>query len=74
MADYAKLVHSAAGLLMRGGVILASTNTQELCRRGRLEREIVKGLGRSPRWLKLPGAPIDFAGERERFAAQAFAP
>lgn len=74
VADYAKLVHSAAGLLMRGGVILASTNTQELCRRGRLEREIVKGLGRSPRWLKLPGAPIDFAGERERFAAQAFAP
>ena len=72
VADYARLVGEAAGLLNRGGVILAATNTQELCRPGRLEREIVKGLGRLPRWTELPGAPIDFARERERFAARAF--
>lgn len=71
--DYARLVGEAAGLLSPGGVILASTNTRELCRPGRLEREIVKGLGRVPRGLKLPDIPADFAGERERFAARAFA-
>lgn len=71
--DYARLVGEAAGLLSPGGVILASTNTRELCRPGRLEREIVKGLGRVPRGLKLPEIPPDFAGEQERFAARAFA-
>lgn len=71
--DYARLVGEAAGLLSPGGVILASTNTRELCRPGRLEREIVKGLGRVPRGLKLPDIPANFAGERERFAARAFA-
>lgn len=71
--DYARLVGDAASLLSPGGVILASTNTRELCRPGRLEREIVKGLGRVPRGLRLPEAPADFAGERERFAARAFA-
>lgn len=71
--DYARLVGDAAGLLSPGGVILASTNTRELCRPGRLEREIVKGLGCVPRGLKLPDVPADFAGERERFAARAFA-
>jgi len=71
-ADYAKLVSEAAGLLRPKGVILASTNTQELCRDGRLEREIRKGLTVFPRWVELPPAPLDFARERERFAARAF--
>lgn len=74
IADYARLVKEAAGVLNAGGAIFASTNTQELCRPGRLEREIVKALGRTPRWLKLPPAPADFAGERDRFAARAFVP
>lgn len=72
--DYSRLVREAAGLLARQGVILASTNTQELCMPGRLEREISKGLGRDPRGLRLPDAPIDFARERGRFAARAFMP
>lgn len=71
--DYARLVSEAAGLLNARGVILASTNTRELCRTGRLEREIVKGLGKRPRGLRLPEMPVDFSGERERFAAVAFA-
>jgi hypothetical protein len=55
-------------------VIVASTNTQELCRPGRLEREIVKGLGgKPPRWQRLPDMPLDFARDSERFAARAFA-
>lgn len=70
--DYAKLIHEASRILAPRGLILASTNTQELCRPGRLEREITKGLGRPPRWIKLPDPPIDFARERERFAARAF--
>jgi 23S rRNA (cytosine1962-C5)-methyltransferase len=72
--DYARLVREAAALLTRQGVILASTNTAELCRPGRLEHEISKGLGRDPRGLKLPGPPIDFARDRDRFAARAFTP
>lgn len=74
VADYSRLVHEAAGVLNAGGAIFASTNTQELCRPGRLEREIVKALGRTPRWLKLPPVPADFAGEKDRFAARAFVP
>jgi len=72
--DYARLVREAAGLLAPGGksVILASTNTAELCRPGRLEREISRGLGRDPQALKLPDPPIDFARDRDRFAARAF--
>jgi len=70
--DYSRLVGEAAGLLNPGGVIFASTNTQELCRPGRLDREIVKGLGREARWVALPGAPADFARERGRFFARAF--
>lgn len=70
--DYARLVGEAAGVLTPGGMILASTNTQELCRPGRLEREITKGLGREPKWLKLPPTPIDFIRDQERFAARAF--
>lgn len=72
VADYVRLVREAAGLLAPGGAMLASTNTQELCRDGRLDREIVKGLGRAPRWLPLPPVPVDFARDRERFAARAF--
>ena len=72
LADYAKLVGQAAALLKPRGAILASTNTQDLCGPGRLDREIVKGLGRSPQWLKLPPIPADFASERGRFAARAF--
>jgi hypothetical protein len=39
---------------------------------GRLDREIIRGLGRQPRWLKLPAAPIDFARDQDRFAARVF--
>lgn len=77
VADYANLVGEAAALLNPKGVIFASTNTQELCRPGRLEREIVKGLsltvGKPPRWLRLPDMPLDFAQDSERFDARAFA-
>jgi len=71
-ADFAPLIAEAAALLNPKGVILASTNTRELCRPGKLEREIVKGLGREPRYMRLPAAPVDVAGEKERFAACAF--
>ena len=64
----------AYALLTKQGVILASTNTAELCRPGRLENEISKGLGKDPRALKLPDPPIDFARDRDRFAARAFLP
>lgn len=74
VADYARLVGEASTLLNPKGVIFASTNTQELCRPGRLEREIIKGLGgRLPRWLRLPDMPLDFARDSERFDARAFA-
>lgn len=70
--DYDRLVHAASEVLKPRGVIFASTNTQELCKLGRLEREIEKGLGYRPRWLQLPEPPSDFASDRERFAARAF--
>lgn len=73
VSDYARLIHEATWLLTRGGVIFASTNTSELCRPGRFEREIEKGLGRRPRYLDLPAAPLDFARDRDRFVARAFA-
>ncbi len=71
---YARLVKEAAELLNDGGMVLASTNTSELCRDdgARLEKEIVKGLGGRPKWVQLPAAPVDFSGERDRFAARAF--
>ncbi len=72
VADYAKLVREAAGVLAPKGLIFASTNTQELCRPGRLEREVVKGLGKTPHWVELPKMPADFASERERFSALAW--
>lgn len=71
--DYARLVGEAAKLLNPKGVIFASTNTHELCVPGRLDREIIRGIGGQPRWLKLPAVPVDFARDQERFAARAFA-
>jgi 23S rRNA (cytosine1962-C5)-methyltransferase len=71
--DYARLVHEAAELLNAKGAIFASTNTQELCRPGRLEREIVRGLGRQPKWIDLPPVPQDFSRDLDRFAARALA-
>lgn len=72
IADYARLVNEASTLAAPGGVIFASTNTHELCRPGRLEREITAGLGNAPRWVKLPSTPVDFARDREQFAARAW--
>ncbi len=75
LAHYATLVAKASQLLRPRGVIFASTNTQELCRPGRLEREIEKGLStfrRRPKYLTLPATPIDFTMEKDRFAALAF--
>lgn len=74
VADYARLVTAASGVLTRQGMIVASTNTQELCRPGRLEREITRGLGEEPRWHVLPPPPPDFEREEDRFAARAFTP
>ncbi|MGN6505993.1 MAG: class I SAM-dependent rRNA methyltransferase [Tepidisphaeraceae bacterium] len=71
-SDYARLIREAAALLRPKGVVFASTNTQALCRPGQLEREITKGLGRPPRWVDLPAAPLDFSREADRFAALAF--
>jgi 23S rRNA (cytosine1962-C5)-methyltransferase len=75
--DYARLVGEAARLLRPRGAIFASTNTHELCRPGRLEREILTGLESvgyrgKPHGITLPPMPIDFAADRERFAALAF--
>lgn len=72
VADYARLVREAFGLLRKGGVIFASTNTQELCRGDGLQRQVVKGLGGTPKWIALPPPAADFAAERGRFAACAF--
>ena len=79
--DYARLVGEAARLLrpksQGGGAIFASTNTRELCRPGRLEREVAIGLEAAgirgnPKWINLPPATADFAGDQDRFAAVAF--
>lgn len=72
VSDYSKVVGAAAKVLRPRGIVFASTNTQELCQPGRLEREVAKGLGRVPRWHTLPPVPVDFSRERERFAARAF--
>ncbi|HET6250310.1 MAG TPA: class I SAM-dependent methyltransferase [Tepidisphaeraceae bacterium] len=72
VADYARLVKEAAALLNPRGMIFASTNTQELCQSGRLEKEIIKGIGGRAKWIELPNIGVDFAAERERFAARAF--
>lgn len=70
--DYAALIGEAVKVLSPRGAVFASTNTQELCREGRLEREALKAVGRVNRWIDLPGPPADFAKERERFSAIAF--
>jgi 23S rRNA (cytosine1962-C5)-methyltransferase len=72
VVDYARLVAEAAHLLNRGGMMLASTNTAALCRGGQFDREIDKGLGRSPKWIELPDPPIDFTREQDRFVARAW--
>jgi 23S rRNA (cytosine1962-C5)-methyltransferase len=71
--DYPRLVKEAAELLKPRGIILASTNTQELCIPGRLDGLISKAIGRKVKWITLPGIPEDFARETGRFAARAFA-
>ena len=71
-SDYARLVREAAELLNPRGVLFASTNTQALCRGNELDRQIIKALGREPRWVELPPPPIDFTREANRFAARAF--
>jgi 23S rRNA (cytosine1962-C5)-methyltransferase len=72
IAHYARLVQQASTLLAQGGVVLASTNTQELCVPRRLEREVSKGLGITPAFMKLPARTLDFSQEKERFAAVAW--
>lgn len=72
LQHFGALIKQAAALLEPHGAIFASTNTQELCRPGKLDREIVLGLGNTPRWLTLPPIPADFEADRERFAARAF--
>ncbi|MBL9002073.1 MAG: class I SAM-dependent methyltransferase [Phycisphaerae bacterium] len=72
VSDYARLIAGAAALLRPRGVILASTNTRELCLPGRLERVIAKGLGQEPKYLRQPPPAEDFAAERGRFAARIF--
>lgn len=72
LTDYSRLIREASELLRPKGVIFASTNTTELCRPGRLESEIAKGLGHRPRWIDLPEVGEDFAAEQDRFAARAF--
>jgi 23S rRNA (cytosine1962-C5)-methyltransferase len=73
VTDYARLVNQAVDLLKPKGMIFASTNTRELCLPGRLDQQIIKGLGRQPKWVQLPPPGEDFQDERERFAARAFA-
>ncbi len=72
VADYGRLVSEAVGVLTPRGVVLASTNTQELCRPDRLRKEVGKTIGRTPRWVELPEMPEDFARDEDRFAAVAF--
>lgn len=72
--DYSRLVYEAAQVLAPRGMILASTNTQDLCRGDRLSREVIKGLEKEPTWVKLPPIPLDFARDRERFRAVGFTP
>ncbi len=74
VSDYWKLVAAAAERLDPKGdrLIFASTNTLELCRPGRLEREVCKGLAREPKWLELPPVPVDFNVDKGRFAARLF--
>lgn len=72
--DYGRLLAESAMLLNPKGVIFASTNTAELCRKSRLEREITKAIPRRLEWLTLPPPAPDFATEKDRFAALAFRP
>lgn len=74
VADYARLVREACTVAAKGATILTSTNNAELCRGegARLEKEIVAGVGRKPRWIELPQAGQDVRAERGRVAWRAF--
>jgi 23S rRNA (cytosine1962-C5)-methyltransferase len=72
LSDYPELIRVARGVLEPRGSVFASTNTVELCRPGRMQQLVTKALGKEPRWLTLPDAPVDFAKDQERFAAVAF--
>lgn len=74
ISDYPDLLRAARAVCNPRGSILASTNTVELCRPGRLEQMVSKALGAEPRWLELPPAPVDFARDKDRFSAVAFTP
>lgn len=70
--DYPRLVTEALGVLSARGVVLASTNTQELCRSDRLRKQVGQAIGRTPRWVQLPDMPTDFSRDQDRFASIAF--
>lgn len=77
VSDYPRLIAAAVGLLKPGGMIFASTNTEELCRADKLDRVIAKGVSISsarlaPRRIALPEPPLDFARDQDRFTARAF--
>jgi 23S rRNA (cytosine1962-C5)-methyltransferase len=67
---YGPLIREAMEVLAPGGAIFASTNTRELCMQGRMDRMIEQATGYRATQIELPGAPQDFARERERFAAR----
>lgn len=72
VADYARLVREASALLAPRGTLLASTNNTELCAPGRLQRELIAGYGRKPRWVPLPPPGEDTRHEQGRVAHLAF--
>jgi 23S rRNA (cytosine1962-C5)-methyltransferase len=59
-ADYEALVAEAARVLAPGGAMFASTNTRALSTPGTLQALVARALGRTPEWLPLPPAPVDF--------------
>lgn len=72
VSDYPKLIEQTMRVLKPGGAVLASTNTQALCRGNKLQRMIQNVVGRSVRWIELPPMPEDFARDQDRFRAVAF--
>jgi 23S rRNA (cytosine1962-C5)-methyltransferase len=73
VSGYPRLVRAAAGVLARGGLIFASTNTRELASPSELAAMIEAALGRQPLWKQLPPWPTDVR-ERGRVAAALFEP
>ncbi|GIW76049.1 MAG: hypothetical protein KatS3mg104_1112 [Phycisphaerae bacterium] len=72
VSDYPKLIEQTMKVLKPGGAVLASTNTQALCRENKLQRMIQNVSGRRVRWVELPPVPEDFSREQDRFRAVAF--